>query len=263
MYRNILKIENKTAIVTGGDGLLGKEFSRGLAEFGGNVIIASNDEIKGKEVVKELNNDIKSQKISFVYLDITSENITDEFIKKIIEKYGKIDILVNNAYPRNNKFGNKFENVTYESFKENVNMHMGGYFQVTQKIAEVMKKQEKGVIVNIGSIYGFLGPNFSIYKNTKMTMPVEYSMIKGGIINFSRYLATYLAPYNIRVNTISPGGVFNNQSKDFVINYSDKTPLKRMAMPEDIVGSLLFLVSDASKYITGQNIIVDGGLSIW
>lgn len=126
-----------------------------------------------------------------------------------------------------------------------------------------MKKQKSGVIINIASIYGVLGPNFSVYEGTEMTMPVEYSMIKGGIINFTRYLSTYLAPYNIRVNAISPGGIFNNQPKSFVEKYKEKVPLGRMGTPSDIVGTVIFMVSDASEYITGQNIMVDGGLSVW
>lgn len=263
MYKEMMDLNGKVAIVTGGDGLLGNEFCRGLAEFGANVIIGSNDENRGKEVVKKLNNDMEDQKVNYIYLDITSEKSTKEFIKKVTKKFGKIDILVNSAYPRNKEYGQKFENVNFDSCKENVMSHMGGYFQVTQKIAEIMKKQKFGVIINMGSIYGVLGPNFSVYGNTDMTMPVEYSMIKGGIINLTRYLATYLAPYNIRVNTISPGGIFDNQPNEFVENYCSRTPLNRMALPKDIVGTLLFLVSDASNYITGQNILVDGGLSIW
>ncbi|MBP2044979.1 oxidoreductase [Methanobacterium aggregans] len=263
MYKEMMNLDGKLAVITGGDGLLGKEFCRGLAEFGAHIIIASNDEDKGRSVAMELNNDLGEEKVKYLYLDITSETSTEKFIEKTLDCFGKIDILVNSAYPRNRKYGAKFEDVEFESCKENVISHMGGYFQVAQKVAEVMKKQNSGVIINMGSIYGVLGPDFSVYGDTSMTMPVEYSMIKGGIINFTRYLATYLAPYNIRVNTVSPGGIFDNQPEEFVDNYCKRTPLDRMALPEDIVGSLIFLVSDASKYITGQNLLVDGGLSIW
>lgn len=256
-------LDEKVAVVTGGNGLLGKQFCLGLAEFGAKVIIADINENESVKTSKEINEYIKEDKIDFMYLDITSEESIDNFIEKTLEKYGRIDILVNSAYPRNKRYGTLFEDVEFDSFQENVISHMGGYFLVSQKISKVMTKQGSGSIVNLGSIYGVLGPNFSVYGDTNMTMPVEYSLIKGGIINFTRYLSTYLAPYNVRVNSISPGGIFDNQPEEFVKSYCEKVPLNRMAEPSDIVGTLIFLVSDASKYITGQNIMVDGGLSVW
>ena len=118
-------------------------------------------------------------------------------------------------------------------------------------------------LINIGSIYGVLGPNFSIYKNTEMTMPASYSLIKGALDNFTRYLATYYAAYNIRANIVCPGGIYNNQDKKFKENYEKLIPLGRMAIPEDIVGAIVFLASDSSSYITGQTFMIDGGLSAW
>ena len=126
-----------------------------------------------------------------------------------------------------------------------------------------MKKRGTGVLLNIGSHYGVLGPNFSVYEGTQMTMPAAYSLIKGGIVNFSKYLATYYAQYNIRVNAICPGGIFNNQDPKFIEKYVKLTPMGRMASPEDIAGPVLFLCSDAASYITGQAIMVDGGWSAW
>jgi NAD(P)-dependent dehydrogenase (short-subunit alcohol dehydrogenase family) len=124
-------------------------------------------------------------------------------------------------------------------------------------------QQRYGNIVNIASIYGMLGPDFSIYEGTTMTMPAEYAAIKGAIISFTRYLATYLAPYNIRVNCLSPGGIFNEQPETFVKKYNKRTPMGRMGNPEDIAGGVLFLLSDLSSYITGQNLVIDGGWSAW
>lgn len=263
MYNNIMNLKDKVIVLTGGSGLIGKEFCRGLSEFGAKVIIGDIDEKTSKKVSKELNKDLKSEKVFYFYLDMTSEDSIDKFIKNVETKFGKIDVLINNAYPKNKKYGAKFEKVDFDSFKENIISHMGGYFLISQRISERMKKHKSGVIVNIASIYGALGPNFSVYEGTEMTMPVEYSMIKGGIINFTKYLSTYLAHHNIRVNSISPGGVYNGQNEDFIQRYCEKVPLGRMANPSDIVGTLIFLVSDASEYITGQNIFVDGGLSAW
>ena len=199
----------------------------------------------------------------FQQCDITNMNDILDLIDRTLNKSAKIDALVNNAYPRNKNYGRKFEDVTYEDFCENVDMHLGGYFLITKEISKVMINQNYGNIINMASIYGFSAPKFDIYEGTDMTLPVEYAAIKGGLLNLTKYLASYLGRYNIRVNAISPGGVFDDQPESFVEKYSEKVVLgKRMANQNDIVGVLLFLLSNASEYITGQNIIVDGGWTI-
>ncbi len=255
-------LKNKTIIITGGAGLIGSAFSKACAEYGANVVIVDIDE-RGNELAKQIKKETGNNNIFFQKCDITNINNIQSLIETILNKFGKIDALVNNAYPRNKNYGRKFEDVTYEDFCENVNMHLGGYFLITQQVAKVMMKQNYGNIINMASIYGFSAPKFEIYEGTDMTMPVEYAAIKGAIINLTKYLASYLGGYNIRVNAISPGGVFNNQPESFVKKYSEKVVLeKRMANTDDIVGVLIFLLSDASKYITGQNIVVDGGWSL-
>jgi NAD(P)-dependent dehydrogenase (short-subunit alcohol dehydrogenase family) len=254
-------LAGRVAVVTGGAGLIGKALCRALSEAGAEVFVADTDEARAKKVVS----DIKANGFTagFIKLDITSEDSIKRVVAKIIKKSGKIDIWINNAYPRTSDWGNKLENVKTESLRKNVDMHMNGYFMCCQNVLEEMKKKKKGVLINIGSHYGVLGPNFTIYEGTKMTMPAAYSLIKGGVVNFSRYLATYYAPYNIRVNAVCPGGVFNNQDPKFVEKYKKLVPLNRMAVPADIAGPILFLCSDAASYITGQVIMVDGGLSAW
>jgi NAD(P)-dependent dehydrogenase (short-subunit alcohol dehydrogenase family) len=201
--------------------------------------------------------------IIFQKCDITNIKDIQDLINTTLNKFKKIDALVNNAYPRNKNYGRIFEEVSYEDFCENVNMHLGGYFLITQQVAKVMMKQNYGNIVNMASIYGFSAPKFEIYGGTDITMPVEYAAIKGAIINLTKYLASCLGKYNIRVNSISPGGVFNNQPESFVKKYSEKVVFgKRMANTDDLIGVLLFLLSSASKYITGQNIVVDGGFTL-
>jgi len=255
-------LKNKTIIITGGAGLIGSAFSKACAEHGANVVIVDIDE-RGNELAKQIKKETGNNNIFFQKCDITNINNIQSLIETILNKFGKIDALVNNAYPRNKNYGRKFEDVTYEDFCENVNMHLGGYFLITQQVAKVMMKQNYGNIINMASIYGFSAPEFEIYEGTDMTMPVEYAAIKGAIINLTKYLASYLGGYNIRVNAISPGGVFNNQPESFVKKYSEKVVLeKRMANTDDIVGVLIFLLSDTSKYITGQNIVVDGGWSL-
>jgi NAD(P)-dependent dehydrogenase (short-subunit alcohol dehydrogenase family) len=141
-------------------------------------------------------------------------------------------------------------------------MHLNGYFLCCQVTLEQMKKQNHGSLINMSSIYGHLGPDFSVYAGTEMTMPAAYSAIKGAITNLTRYLASYYGPANVRVNSISPGGVFANQPESFVARYKEKVPLRRMAAANDIAAAVHFLLSDDAAYITGQNLVVDGGWSI-
>jgi len=258
----MLNLKNKTIIITGGAGLLGRAFSKACAECGANVVVTDVDE-GGNESVEQIKKETKNSNVIFQKCDITDIMGIRDLIDMASKKFKSIDALVNNAYPRNKNYGRKFEDVTYVDFCENVNMHLGGYFLITQQVAKVMMKQNCGNIINMASIYGFSAPRFEIYEGTDMTMPIEYAAIKGAIINLTKYLASYLGKYNIRVNVISPGGVFNNQPESFVKKYSEKVVLgKRMANTDDIVGVLIFLLSDASKYVTGQNIVVDGGWSL-
>lgn len=240
------RLKNKVIIVTGGNGLLGKEIIRRIQEEGGLCINA--------DINHNTSNDLLNYKC-----DITDTASVDQFIKDIVEKYGRIDGLVNNAYPRTKDWGNKFEEIVFSSWQTNVDWQLNAYFYITQKVSESMSQNEFGSIVNIASVYGVVGPDFTVYDGTSMTMPAAYAAIKGAIINFSRYLAAYLGPRNIRVNTISPGGIFDQQNPIFVENYNKKVPMRRMGLPDDISPSVAFLLSEDSKYITGQNLIVDGG----
>jgi len=259
----MFNLKDNTIIITGGAGLLGSAFSKACTEHGANVVIVDIDEKRGNELVEQIKKKQKNSNIMFQRCNITNINEIHNLVETTLNKFGDIDALVNNAYPRNKNYGRKFEDVTYEDFCENVNMHLGGYFLITKEVSKIMIKQNYGNIINMASIYGFSAPEFEIYEGTDMTMPVEYAAIKGAIINLTKYLASYLGKYNIRVNAISPGGVFNNQPESFVKKYSEKVVLeKRMANTDDIVGVLIFLLSDASKYITGQNIVVDGGWSL-
>jgi len=148
------------------------------------------------------------------------------------------------------------------SWRENIDMHLNGYYFSAQKIAECMKKQRLGSIINFSSIYGIVAPDFSLYEDTNMTMPPAYSAIKGGIVNFTKYLAAYYGKFNIRVNVVSPGGIYDAQSEKFVHRYNEKTPLGRMTDKNDITGAVTYLASDAASYVTGHNLVVDGGWSV-
>src|SRR5690606_37002435 len=155
-------------------------------------------------------------------------------VDEIVNRYGRIDGLVNNAYPRTSDWGIKFEEIPIESWRKNVDMQMNSRFLICQKLLEVMKKQREGSIVNIGSIYGVVGNDFTIYEGYGGTSPAAYSAIKGGIVNFTRYLASYYGKYNIRVNCVSPGGIKDNQHPSFIERYEYKAPLKRMGKASEI-----------------------------
>lgn len=239
-------LENKIILVTGGSGLLGKSFIQDINKKGG---IAINLDINNI-------NDIDNNTLN---LDVTCDKSIKESLDLIMSKYSRIDGLVNNAYPRTVDWGNKFEDIKTKSFSDNVDMQLSRVFAISKPVLDIMKKQKSGSLVHIASIYGIVGNDFSVYENTELTSPAAYSAIKGGLINFSRYLASYFGKYNLRSNCVSPGGVFNNQNKTFVGQYSQKVPLKRMANPNDISPTVSFLLSSESNYITGQNIAVDGG----
>lgn len=250
-------LKNKVAVVAGGAGLIGKPVSIGLAQAGAKVYIADIDEKNGLKLEKQNRN------LKWIKIDIADAKSINSCINKVVKKDKKIDIWVNCAYPRSSDWATKFEDIKYESWKKNIDTHLNGYFLCCQKVAEQMKKQKKGTIINFGSIYGVVGPDFSIYEKTNSTMPAAYSAIKGGIITFTKYLATYLAKYNIRVNAICPGGIYDKQPDKFVKKYEEKTPMKRMGKPEEIAGPVVFLASDAASYITGHVLMVDGGWTAW
>lgn len=241
-----MTLNNKILIVSGGSGLIGKEIIADIRRKGG---IAINADICVETDIQ--NNCVK--------MDITNDKSITETIDIIVKKYGRIDGLVNNAYPRTKDWGAKFEEIKPDSWRRNVDMQLNSYFVCCQKVLKIMEIQKYGSIVNIASIYGVIGNDFTIYEGTNLTSAAAYSAIKGGLINFSRYLASYFGKFNIRINCVSPGGIFDNQNPIFVKNYEHKVPMKRMGNPDDIAPSVSFLLSDEAKYITGHNLIVDGG----
>lgn len=254
MYEQIFSCKDKVAIVTGGGGLLGQEISKALADFGAKVYVA---EIGQQKIPPA------SPQINYLPLNITSEEEVKQAFKYVSDKENKLDILVTCAYPRTKDWGDALENVPFDSWQENLNSHLGGTFICCREAAAHMKNSGGGSIINMASIYGVVAPDFSIYEGTDMTMPVAYSAIKSGIIGLTRYLATYYAKFNIRANAISPGGIEDKQPEKFVNQYSKKTPLGKMGQASDIVGGVIFLASESSSYITGQNLLIDGGWTTW
>lgn len=255
--QNKFTLRNKTAFVNGGAGLIGQKIVEEFANAHAKVVILDINKKKSAEIIARL--EMQGKDVTFEYFDITKLDSIDKTLESLQKKYKKIDVWVNTSFPRTADWGKKIEDFPLASFEKNVSIHLNSYSWISRKVCLIMKKQNSGSLINFGSIYGVSGPNFNIYKGTKMTSAFAYSAIKGGIINLSRYLASYFGPYGVRVNTICPGGIFDNQDPVFVANYANQTPLKRMGNPEDIAPSVLFLASDASKYITGTTLMVDGG----
>lgn len=239
-------IKDKVIILTGANGLIGKETDKHLTKNGAIVIAVDINNAPEKEIYK---------------YDVTQNQDVDSLIGRVLLKYGRIDGLVNLAYPRTKDWGSFFENIPFDSWRKNVDMQLNSVFYICQQVLQVMEKQEGGAIVNIGSIYGVIGNDFSLYEEYGGTSPAAYSAIKGGIINFTRYLASYYGKKNIRVNCVSPGGIIDekNQHPSFIKRYCDKSPLKRLGNPEEIAPAITFLLSDDASFITGHNLMVDGG----
>ncbi len=221
-------LKDKVIIVTGGNGLLGQAIVTRLQE----------------EQARVINVDINVETdwtAGIVKADVTDPVSIDKLIEEIHHRFGAIHGLVNNAYPRTADWGNKWESVTLDAWRQNVDMQLNAVFYITQKISVIMSSAKTGSIVNIASIYGVVGNDFTVYEGTNMTSPAAYSPIKGGLINFSRYLASYLGPHQVRVNCVSPDGIENNQNQVFISNYERKVPLQHMGKPEDISPAVAFL----------------------
>jgi NAD(P)-dependent dehydrogenase (short-subunit alcohol dehydrogenase family) len=255
-------LKGKVVVITGGAGLIGKEFVKAVIENSGIAIIADINEELGLKVKEDLSKELNTTSIDFVKLDITSKSSLNECIQYLEKKYERIDALVNNAYPRNKNYGRHFFDVEYEDFIQNLGLNLGGYFTASQQFAQYFKKQGYGNIINISSIYGVVAPKFEVYDNTPMTMPVEYAAIKSGLIHLTKYMAKYFKGLNIKVNALSPGGIFDHQPEAFLEKYKEKCLNKGMLDKSDLKGTLVYLLSDMSMYVNGQNIVVDDGFSL-
>lgn len=254
-------LENKVIVVSGGAGLIGKQFCFAIAKNGGTAIVADINLDAAKAAALEICQTYPGKAEAYE-LDITSKASVNTLIVHLKNKYGQINALINNAYPRNRNYGRKIEDVTYEDFCENVGLHLGGYFLVSQQFCLYFKEQGHGNIVNMGSIYGVIAPRFDIYEQVSFTMPVEYAAIKSAVIHLTFYLAQYFKKDGIRVNCLCPGGVLDKQPEAFVNSYNSYCGKKGMLEVNDLVGSLIYLLSDGSKYVTGQNLIVDDGFTL-
>ena len=270
MKKNIIdkfRLDNKVIILTGSAGRIGQRFSHVLSDAGAHVVLVDMQEKSNKKLEKELKSRYNTNPSSFK-TDITKKHNVMKLQKLVLKKYKKVDILINNAHyvPRTHpKRDAPFEDYPLELWDETISSNLRGIFLCSQEFGKIMLKQKKGVIVNIASTYGLVGADQRIYGKSGLNLPVSYAASKGAIINLTRYLAAYWHGKNIRVNTLSPGGVADTtyQEKSFIKKYSERTILGRMAKKDEYNGAMLFLISDASSYMTGANLVVDGGWTAW
>lgn len=271
VFRNKFNLAGKVAVVTGGAGILGQKFCAGLAEFGAKVAVIDVDEASAAALAARLSADYGAEAIG-IGCNIAERESVVEMSKKVVGTFGGVDILHNNAATKSADlagFFAPFEDVSLDIWREVMSVNLDGAFLVSQAIGRQMILQGRGgSIVNTSSIYGILGADKRIYEGShylgrEINTPAVYAASKAGLLGLTRYLSTHWAEHNIRVNAITPGGVSSGQNDEFRNRYSARVPMGRMADSDEMVSALLFLASDASSYITGQNIVVDGGLSAW
>jgi NAD(P)-dependent dehydrogenase (short-subunit alcohol dehydrogenase family) len=268
---DLFNLSGRVAIITGGAGLLGAEFSRTLAESGAAVIVADINEEAAKETAISLTH--MGYPVQYQLVDVTSPKSVWEMAAVAKDAFGRIDILVNSAAldpkfdPHSQPIhSGAFEDYPLELWQQAIDVNLTGAMLCCQAVSKTMLEQQDGVIINVASIYGLVAPDQRLYQkegHDPQYKPAYYPVTKAGLLGLTRYLAAYYSGRNIRVNAITPGGIYNGHEEEFLQKYRARTILGRMAEKDEMNGALLFLASDASKYMTGANLIVDGGWTTW
>lgn len=261
----LFDLTGRIAIVTGGAGLLASEHATALGTHGATVMLTDVNKEKCDEAVAALqSNNIKA--IS-KYCDVTSAESWKQLLQDVMNEFGKVDILINNAgftnQSRSANFDASFENFPLEDWNAIMNVNLTGTFLGCQVIGKQMLQQGKGAIINMASLYGVVSPNHRIYPGTGITQPVAYSVSKHGVIGLTKYLATLWADKGVRVNALTPGGIYNNHQGLFLERFQQLNPVGRMSNKDELRGAVVYLASDASSHVVGHNLVVDGGWTAW
>jgi NAD(P)-dependent dehydrogenase (short-subunit alcohol dehydrogenase family) len=260
--QNLFSLTDQVVIITGGAGHLGSEISKGLASFGARVIVLGRSEERFQPLL-DFNSSGAPGEIECVVCDVSDEHAFAKVVDQTWFKYGRIDTLINNASSGNR---DKWEELDKDGWLQGLEGALNHYFTCTKAVSKYMLEAGKGSIVNNASLWSFLAPNPNIYLDLGNEPPVHIAAAKGAILQTTRYLATLWAPKGVRVNSFSPGW-FPKKSgperPDYLHEITSRTPMERIGVPEDIVGVVVFLVSNASSFMTGQNLVVDGGYSVW
>ena len=270
-YRTLFDLKNRVALVTGGAGALGETFVYGLLNHRAKVVIVDIDEKRGRSLENKIREDTKGE-ILFCHANVSDENAMANVLDQTMAAFGGVDILINNAAApvgAPEEFFEKFEDYKLSEWRRQMEVSLDGMFIAAKETVKCMKKQHRGgSIVQISSIYGVLSSDERIYegalyRGNHINNPISYSTAKAGVLGMTRWMACNLAKYKIRVNSIAPGGVNTGENETFKKRYGDRVPMTRMANKNEIVGGVLYLASDASSYVTGQCLNIDGGLSAW
>ena len=267
----LFDLTGKIAVVTGGTGIQGKRITRGLAANGAAVAVVDLDRESVDAQAAEITRDYGVQAAGIV-CDVADKDAVQAMVEETVKAFGSIDILHNNAASKSKDprdFFVPFEDFDFDVWRQIMSVNIDGMFLVAQSVGKQMVQQGRGgSIIQTASTYGLVGPDFRIYEGSeymggKITTPAAYAASKGAVVQFTRYLATYWGEQGIRVNTLVPGGIESGQNETFQANYSSRVPLGRMAKVDEMVGAVVFLASDASSYMTGQMLVVDGGWTAW
>ena len=265
MKNNLFDLTGKIAIITGGAGLLATEHALALNEYGAKVILADINLDKANEIQSNLQT--QNCKVDFIKCDVTSKESWEVALKFVLDKYQKIDILINNAgftnQSKSKNFDATFENFPLEDWNAIMNVNLTGAFLGCQVIGNQMLKQQSGSIINIASLYGVVSPNHKMYPGTGIFQPVAYSVSKHGVIALTKYLSTLWAEKGIRVNSLTPGGIWNGHDGLFLERFTNLNPIGRMSDKSELRGGIVFLASEASSHVVGHNLIIDGGWTAW
>ncbi len=263
--KTLMDLNGRVALITGGAGHLGAAMCESLAELGASLVIVDIMESSCNQLSQALKETYQIDVLPLV-MDLSDEQALLDLPKKVLSQFGKLDILVNNAALVGSNdlkgWAVPFDQQSADTWRLALEVNLTVPFILVQAFADALRTSKHGSVINIGSIYGVVGPDPALYEGTNMGNPSAYAASKGGLIQFTRWLATSLAP-DIRVNAISPGGVWRNQPDSFTQKYIEKTPLKRMTTEEDIKGAVAYLASDLSAYVTGQHLLLDGGWTSW
>ena len=267
----LFDLTGKVAVITGGIGILGSQFCRGLAQHGANVAIVDLDAVKTSDAAKLLTDEFGVECAGFA-CNVADPGSVAGLVTSVVDHFGHIDVLHNNAAtkgPDLKEMFAPFEEYRLDIWRSIMSVNLDGMFLMAQAVGKQMIAQGAGgSIIQTASIYGIMAPDQRIYEGAEylgvnINSPAVYSASKAGVIGLSKWLATYWASKGIRVNTLTPGGNESGQNDTFLKNYSHRIPMGRMGQPHEMVGALVYLASDASSYVTGQNIVVDGGLDAW
>lgn len=268
-FSDAFRLDGKVIVLTGAGGILGREYCRAMSELGATVYAADVAAERCEALAQEINGSVTG-KIIPAPVDLADEASIVAWSHTILNRTPQVDVLINNAAAKAKGFFDSFESFSLQTWREVMAVNVDAVFLSCREIGSSMAQRGRGSIVNVASIYGVVGPDQRIYENSwyeelggKINTPLIYSASKGAVVSMTRYLATYWGPRGVRTNCITPGGVSSGQNDEFNLRYSQRVPLGRMAHSREIVGAMVYLASDASSYVNGHNLVVDGGWTAW